>query len=102
MKKDTVANMALEGDQVSDLAADLRDAYELLDGLCTQLEGGGIVTAGAIQPTVAQAVPKLRKAVMWLNTITMIGNNPLKSGVIANGDPARSGAKRPSKNPLLI
>jgi hypothetical protein len=89
MKNNAAENPAAEGNELSDLASELRDTYELLDRLCTQLKGGGIVQARDIEPTVAQAVPKLRHAVMWLNSVSMVRDS-------------RADSKRVSKNPLLI
>ncbi len=75
MNNKAVENLVSESDQLRHLASDLREAYLVLDKLCSQLEGGGIVQARDVEPAVAQTVPKLRRAVAVLNSVTMIGDH---------------------------
>ena len=99
MNKDAAANLASENNELRHLAAELREAYMALDQLCSQLEGGGIIQVRAVRPTVAQTVPKLRRAVAVLNSVTMIGEARHASPFASN--PASK--KGPTnKNPLLI
>ena len=74
MKKNNngVVDLVSKDDQLRHLASDLREAYKVLDMLCTQLEGGGIVPARDVIPAVSEAVPKLRNAVNVLNNVTRI------------------------------
>ena len=97
MKKNNngVVDLVSKDDQLRHLASDLREAYKVLDMLCTQLEGGGVVPARDVRPAVSEAVPKLRNAVKVLNNVTRIDR--------ARGLKRRAGDKRSiSKNPLLI
>jgi hypothetical protein len=73
MNTDAAENLASEIDELNYLAADLSEAYEMLDRLCSQLEGGGIVQARDVEPTIARTVPKLRRAVAILKSVAMIG-----------------------------
>ena len=73
MNNNVAANLASESNQLRLLASELREAYTLLDHLCKQLEGGGIIQARDVEPTVAKAVPTLKHAVAVLNSVTMIG-----------------------------
>lgn len=50
-----------------ELAIDLHDVYESLSELCAMLQGGGIVQARDVEPSLASAVPKLQRAVKTLN-----------------------------------
>ena len=89
------AESASKSDPLRHLASELRETYRLLHVLCSQLEGGGIVRAGDIEPTVLKAVPKLRHALAVLDEVTTIDE----------ADPDRddsTGHKLASKNPLLI
>ncbi len=97
MKKNNngVVDLVSKDDQLRHLASDLREAYKVLDRLCTQLEGGGIVPARDVRPAVSEAVPKLRNAVKVLNNVTRIDR--------ARGPKLRADGERSiSKNPLLI
>lgn len=98
MKKNNnngVVDLVSKDDQLRHLASDLREAYKVLDLLCTQLEGGGIVPARDVEPAVSEAVPKLRNAVNVLSKVTHINE--------ARRPKLRAGEKRSiSKNPLLI
>ena len=90
-----VVDLVSKDDQLRHLASDLREAYKVLDMLCTQLEGGGVVPARDVRPAVSEAVPKLRNAVNVLNNVTRIDR--------ARGPKLRAGGKTSiSKNPLLI
>jgi hypothetical protein len=90
-----VVDLVSKDDQLRHLAADLREAYKVLDVLCTQLEGGGIVPARDVEPTVSETIPKLRNAVEILSKVTHIDQ--------ARRPKIRNAGKRPiSKNPLLI
>ena len=62
-KKNTATAGGSTNDQLQHLATDLGEVYNLLHGLCSKLAGGGIVQARDIEPSVARAVPKLRRAV---------------------------------------
>jgi hypothetical protein len=94
-KNNRVVDLVSKDDQLRHLASDLREAYKVLDLLCTQLEGGGIVPARDVRPAVSQAVPKLRNAVDVLSNVTRIDQ--------ARRPKLRTGTKRSiSKNPLLI
>jgi hypothetical protein len=90
-----VVNMVSKDDQLRHLAADLREAYKVLDMLCTQLEGGGIIPARDIKPVVSETVPKLRNAVDVLSKVTHI-DKPRRPRIQARE------RKSFSKNPLLI
>ena len=97
MKKNNneVVDLISKDEQLRHLAVDLREAYKVLDMLCTQLEGGGVVPARDIKPVVSQTVPKLRNAVEILNEVTDINQ--------ARVPKLRTGQKKSiSKNPLLI
>lgn len=97
MKKNNngVVDLVSKDDQLRHLASDLREAYKVLDRLCTQLEGGGIIPARDVEPAISEAVPKLRNAVNVLNNVTRIDR--------ARGPKLGAGEKRSiSKNPLLI
>jgi hypothetical protein len=59
MKENTDAGT----NNLRELAVDLNEVYDLINDLCTTLQGGGIVQARDIEPSVAKAVPKLRRAV---------------------------------------
>ncbi len=50
-----------------ELASDLHGVYESLRELCEMLQGGGIVQARDVEPSLANAVPKLQHAVQTLN-----------------------------------
>jgi len=50
-----------------DIAADLNDIYVALNDLCTVLQGGGIITARDVEPTLSDAAPRIRQAVEALN-----------------------------------
>ena len=81
--------------QLHDLTNDLREVYGLLDDLCSQLKGGGIVQARDVEPAISQAMPRLRRAVIALNAETMIANDRER----------RKRQRRftsPGQNPLLI
>lgn len=92
---DLISKDAQLDDQLRHLASDLRETYKLLDMLCTQLEGGGVVPARDVKPAISEAVPKLRNAVDVLNKVTRID--------VARRSQARPGEKKSaSKNPLLI
>ena len=54
-------------DNLYELADDLNEICASLDELCVALQGGGIVQARDIEPSLASAVPKLRRAVATLN-----------------------------------
>jgi hypothetical protein len=86
MNNKAAENLASESDQLRHLASDLREAYMVLDKLCSQLEGGGIVQARDVEPAVAQTVPKLRRAVAVLNTVTMIGDHRSKPAGAKNSN----------------
>ena len=94
-KNNGVVDLVSKDDQLRHLASDLREAYKVLDMLCTQLEGGGIIPARDVRPAVSEAVPKLRNAVDVLSKVTPISE--------ARQPRIRTGEKKPiSKNPLLI
>jgi len=99
MNNNAAANRASENNELRHLAAELREAYMVLDKLCSQLEGGGIIRVRDVRPTVAQTIPKLRRAVAVLNSITMIGEGrgepPSASDPVSKKGPT-------NKNPLLI
>jgi hypothetical protein len=90
-----VVNMVSKDDQLRHLAADLREAYKVLDMLCTQLEGGGIIPARDVKPVVSETVPKLRNAVDVLSKVTHI-DKARRPRIQAHE------RKSFSKNPLLI
>ena len=73
MNTDAAETLASEINELNHLAADLSEAYESLDRLCSQLEGGGIVQARDVEPTIARTVPKLRRAVAVLKAVAVIG-----------------------------
>jgi len=75
-----------------DLAADLAEVYRLMDELCEQLQGGGIVQARDIEPSLAKAVPKLRRAVATLSEASAHGSNGGELGEVT----------APSQSPLLM
>lgn len=54
-------------ESLRELAVDLSEVYGLMSELCDQLQGGGIVQARDIEPSLARAVPKLRRALAALN-----------------------------------
>ena len=97
MKKNNngVVDLVSKDDQLRHLASDLREAYKVLDMLCTQLEGGGVIPARDVKPAVSETVPKLRNAINVLNKVTHIDQ--------ARQPKLRAGQKGSiSKNPLLI
>lgn len=71
MITNAAANHASEKDELSHLAAELREAYTVLDQLCSQLEGGGIIQVRAVEPAIARTVPKLRHAVAVLDAVAL-------------------------------
>lgn len=75
-----------------ELATDLNDVYESLSELCTMLQGGGIVQARDVEPSLAMAVPKLQYAVRTLNETAEPDNDA--------GSNDRDGAA--SQSPLLM
>jgi hypothetical protein len=79
--------------QLRGIAGELTEVHSLLDLLCHQLEGGGIVKASHIEPMISEAVPKLRQAVNAMNSLTHQGGNCIE-GI---GDESGS-----SRNPLLM
>jgi hypothetical protein len=94
-KNNGVVDLVSKDDQLRHLATDLQEAYRVLDILCTQLEGGGIVPARDVEPAVLETVPKLRNAVDVLSKVTQIDQ--------ARRPKIRAGDKKSiSKNPLLI
>jgi hypothetical protein len=101
MKNSAAANLAFEGTELTQLASELRDAYEHLDGLCSELSNGGIVQARDIEPAIAQAVPMLRLAASMLETFNLIGDGPQVTSPRA-GAGGGAGSKTVSQNPLLI
>lgn len=56
-----------KADSLRDIAADLNDIYVSLNELCTVLQGGGIITARDVEPTLSDAAPKIRQAAEALN-----------------------------------
>jgi len=77
-----------QSDSLHDLAVDLNEVYGLMSELCSQLQGGGIVQARDIEPSLARAVPKLRRAITTLAKATESGASGELSG--------------PAKSPLLM
>jgi len=75
-----------------DLAADLDEVYRQMDELCEQLQGGGIVQARDIEPSLAKAVPKLRRAVATLSEASTRGSSAGELGEVT----------APSQSPLLM
>lgn len=59
-----------------ELAIDLRDVYKSLSELCEMLQGGGIVQARDVEPSLAIAVPKLQRAVQTLNEAAAPADDP--------------------------
>lgn len=86
-KNDTTGARSLR-----DLAADLDEVYRLMDELCEQLQGGGIVQARDIEPSISKAVPKLRRAVATLTEASTRGSNGGEHGEVT----------KPSQSPLLM
>ncbi len=60
---------------VNELAVDLNEIYASLNELCTALQGGGIVQARDIEPSLAKAMPVLRHAVTTLNEASDRGDD---------------------------
>ena len=56
--------------QLRNIAGDLMEVHGLLNLLCNELGGGGIVQARQLEPMLARAVPKLRDAVQAMNQIS--------------------------------
>ena len=77
-----------QSDSLHDLAVDLNEVYGLMSELCAQLQGGGIIQARDIEPSVARAIPKLQHAITTLAKATESGS----SGEITG----------PAKSPLLM
>ncbi len=88
MKEDTDAGT----NNLRELAVDLNEVYGLMNDLCATLQGGGIVQVRDIEPSVAKAVPKLRRAVDTLKAASAKRD--------ARG--RRKHAADPHRNPLLI
>ena len=86
-KNDTTGALSLR-----DLAADLDQVYRLMDELCEQLQGGGIVQARDIEPSISKAVPKLRRAVATLTEASTRGSSGGENGEVT----------KPSQSPLLM
>jgi hypothetical protein len=96
MKRKTPSTSLSSANQtIRHLAFDLREVYELLDSLCSQLAGGGIVQARDIEPAVAKAMPKVKRAVNALNALNVITDDEL--GKNDDGD-----AGSPGQSPLLM
>lgn len=53
------------------LAADLNEIHTSLNELCAILQGGGIIQARDVEPTLANATPKLRRAINTLNEASL-------------------------------
>ncbi len=77
-------------EQLRSLAGDLTEVHGLLDLLCAELGGGGIVPASDLEPVIAEAVPKLRNAVNSMQALATDSEN---------GSADQSAGKR---NPLLM
>jgi len=75
-----------------EIAVDLNEVYGLMNELCATLQGGGIVQARDIEPSVAKAIPKLRRAVDTLKAASAKRD--------AGG--RREHAADPHRSPLLI
>jgi len=88
MKENTDAGM----NNLHELAADLNEVYGLMNELCTTLQGGGIVQARDIEPSVAKAVPKLRHAVDTLKA----------AAAKRDAGGRREHAADPHRSPLLM
>ena len=88
MKENTDAGTS----NLRELAVDLNVVYGLMNELCATLQGGGIVQARDIEPSVAKVVPKLRRAVDTLNAASAKRD--------AGG--RREHAADPHRSPLLI
>ena len=92
-KKKNSDPLVTRTEKLRDIVGELTEVHGLLDLLCTQLEGGGIVQAKELEPVVAEAAPKLRKALNEMNTLTHQGG--------ARVEGRRNQSPR-SKNPLLM
>lgn len=57
-----------EAQSLRELAADLGEIHDVMNELCEQLQGGGIISARDIEPSLAKAVPQLRRAVTTLQS----------------------------------
>ena len=88
MKENTDAGTS----NLRELAVDLNVVYGLMNELCATLQGGGIVQARDIEPSVAKVVPKLRRAVDTLNA----------AAAKRDAGGRREHAADPHRSPLLI
>jgi hypothetical protein len=89
------AQVTSKNESLRHLANDLREVYGVLNELCSQLEGGGIVKCKDVEPAVAQAIPKLRRAVAALNAASMLAEGQ------AAPDPSAA-TMSAGQNPLLM
>jgi hypothetical protein len=89
------AQVTSKNESLRHLATDLREVYGVLNELCSQLEGGGIVQCKDVEPAVALAVPKLRRAVAALNAASMLTEGQ------AAPDPSAATISA-GQNPLLM
>lgn len=64
-----------KSDSLHELACDLNEVYGMMTELCETLQGGGIIQARDIEPSVARVVPKLRRAVTTLARATETGRD---------------------------
>jgi len=92
-KKNKSPNIVTRTQQLRGIVGDLAEVHALLDVLCNELAGGGIVKASHIEPMISEAVPKLRQAVKAMNALTHQGGNRIE------GTDSEAGSNR---NPLLM
>ena len=78
-----------------ELAADLGEIHDTLSHLCEALQGGGIVQARDIEAPIADAVPRLGRAISALNSVSSNGGQGTDKR-----DPGEPDS--PSRSPLLI
>ena len=71
-----------------DIAVDLNEIYGMMSELCATLQGGGIIQARDIEPSVARVMPKLQRAVTTLAKVDEAGRD--------------RGPMGPSTSPLLM
>ncbi len=81
---------ATRTEQLRSLAGDLTEVHGLLDLLCAELGGGGIVPASDLEPVIAEAVPKLRNAVDSMQALAM------------DSESGSGGESAGKNNPLLM
>lgn len=92
-KKDHPVAVDARAEQLRNIVGDLAEVHSLLQLLCTQLAGGGIVEARQLEPVVAEAEPKLRRIVDTMSALSDEGSPRVEV--------RRSRAPK-SGNPLLM